>query len=287
MVKESMNLEIAHVENRKLSYRRLGQGKRKILFFHGFPGSSLQVEAFREYAGPFDLEVVCIDRPGYAQSIRDEEQRQFSQSTKITMGFLQSLGWTSCEVVSVSGGTPFLFSFLQTFPEFISKVSVVSGLAPLAMKDFRGLIRWQANLALRAFPFIPSMLIEKAVPAKGATRDGAGPSLIRYLLPASSADVRAVQESDAQKLLAQSLMEAFAQKGLGPQKDAEEYLTPWSLDLKSYQGPIDIWHGTDDQILPVEMARRLAKNIPQSKLHLLEGEGHFSVAMKYIHKVLA
>ena len=155
-----MNVQSMSINGRKISYRRIGTGKRKILFFHGFPGSSVQIEPFLDHLLEFDLEVVCVDRPGYHGSVSNNES-QFKQTTEVCEHIINSLGWISVELIAVSGGTPFLFSFLEKFPERISRVSVVCGLGPISSPGYQNFMTWKAKLALKILPRIPDQIFAK------------------------------------------------------------------------------------------------------------------------------
>ncbi len=285
MNSESSAVLTAVVNNKTISYRRVGQGARRILFFHGFPGSSSQIEAFRAQLGTFDLDVVCVDRPGYHKT-EAEPGNQFEQTSKLIKGLLDTLGWTSCEIMSVSGGTPFIFSFTQAYPQFVTRFTVVSGLGPVGNKEFERFLSWKAKLVMSLLPKLPGALFVKVLPKQKAESRASKFDIIRYLLPASPADTVAMQDSGIQTILSRTLHEAFMQKGVGPKRDAIEYLSPWSLDLNSYLGPIDIWHGDEDQILPVEMAEQMASLLPRANLRVLPNEGHYSLIIKRTQNIL-
>ena len=277
--------EILKVDGKTLSFRRFGNGKRKILFFHGFPGSSAQSIPFRAFAESFDFEVISVDRPGYNQS-ELTHRGQFEQATMATWGLLKIFGWTSCEVISVSGGTPFLFSFVQAFPDFVSRISIISGLAPLVTNDFQDLIGYKTIIILRLLPNIPGAMMKRILPKSEANQAPQRAGLIQKLLPSSAADRIALQKPFIQNMLGQSLREAFLQDGIGPRRDAKVYLTPWSLKVSNFKGPIDIWHGSEDLVLPPPIAKRMAKSLMDSRLHIIEGEGHYSLAIDYIEEIL-
>lgn len=277
-------LQIQKVNDASISYRKIGSGTRKILFFHGFPGSSAQIELFKDQLTAFDLQVVCIDRPGYNQSeVRGASQ--FDQTNQALHELLKSFGWSQCEVISVSGGTPFLFSFVQAEPQFISRVTVVSGLGPIATEKFRDLLQPKMKVALRLLPLLPGNLFEKILPKAG----GKPPrfNLIRFLMPVSKADVAVIQTEGILPVLGTALHEAFAQKGVGPKRDAGVYLKPWKLEMGSYKGRVDIWHGQEDRILPARMAKLMHQSLPQAKLYLVPNEGHYSLAMNRIQHILS
>lgn len=277
-------VEVATINNKKISYRRLGRGKRKILFFHGFPGSSLQLASFHRLVQKLDLDVICIDRPGYNQSEADDSN-QFSQASEAAFKLLVSLGWSKCQLVSVSGGTPFLFSFVKTYPKFVSKIDVVCGLGPVGTPEFKKYLSSKARLGLKLLPYLPGKLFKAVLPTPSANRTP-NKNLIRYFLPASVADAAAMESLATQNILAKALEEAFMQNGIGPKRDAKVYLSFWNFELSGYGGPVDIWHGDQDLILPPEMAEQTARSIPHAKFHLIKGEGHYSLPINQIEAVL-
>lgn len=286
---QSSTAEVKHLNNRNISFRRVGTGKRKILFFHGFPGSSSQIEPFREHADAFDLEVICVDRPGYHKT-EVMQGGQFSQATRTMKSLLDSFGWESCEVMSVSGGTPFIFAFTQTYPEFVSKFTIVSGLGPVGNKEFQQFLSWKARFTLGLLPKLPGAIFKSILPKYNSKSSAVSVepkfNIIRYLLPGSAADAKVMQEQRIQEVLGRALHEAFMQKGAGPQRDAAAYLKPWSLELNGYSGPIHIWHGDEDRILPLGMAQQMAELIPTAKLHVLNNEGHYSLIIKRTAHIL-
>jgi pimeloyl-ACP methyl ester carboxylesterase len=273
------------LNGRKISYRRVGDGLRKVLFFHGFPGSSAQVLPFLDSAKDLNLEVICLDRPGYNQTSAQSEN-QFQQTVTDAMAVMQNLNWKSCEVISVSGGTPFLFSFVQAFPHFVSRVTVVSGLGPIARAEFASSVSFKTKCALKLLPHLPGSVFQKILPSSGKAKKSAF-NPVRFFLPASRADLKAMQNTSLQNILMQALQEAFMQSGHGPQRDAGAYLSKWSTSLPQFTGPITIWHGTEDMILSPTMAETMAKSLPQAKLNLIAGEGHYSLAFNRIHEMLA
>jgi pimeloyl-ACP methyl ester carboxylesterase len=282
------SVEVKQINGKNISFRRVGSGKRKILFFHGFPGSSSQVEPFRDQEKAFDLEVICMDRPGYHKT-ELTEGRQFDQATKAMKSLLDSYGWQSCEVISVSGGTPFLFYFTQAYPQFVSSVTVISGLGPIGNKEFQKFLGWKARFSLNLMQKLPGAVLESILPKYDPKPTvGAEPkfNLIRYLLPGSPADAKAMLDLNTQEVLGRVLHEAFMQRGAGPKRDAAEYLKPWSLDLNGYAGPIKIWHGDEDQILPLKMAEQMARLIPRAQLNVLNNEGHYSLIIKRMENIL-
>jgi pimeloyl-ACP methyl ester carboxylesterase len=48
-----------------------------------------------------------------------------------------------------------------------------------------------------------------------------------------------------------------------------------------------LWQGLEDRATPPVMAHHLSRQLPACRLHLIEGEGHFSLPIRYMDKILA
>lgn len=272
------------IDGKVVCFRRLGHGRRKILFFHGFPGSSSQIMMFANQIERFDLEVLCIDRPGYNET-QIRFGNQFHQVSEDAHAVMKHLGWTSCEVWSVSGGTPFLFAFAQAHSEVLAGLTVISGLGPVARSEYAKGVSRQSKWALALLPYIPGVVFRRIIPKKQMGR-GSRLNPLAFFLPLSTQDQETVLDPVVQKVLWVAFTEAFRQEGRGPRRDAQAYLIKWSTDVPQYKGPITIWHGLEDQILAPEMAEEFSKSFPQSKLFLVPNEGHYSLATTRIEDIL-
>lgn len=277
------------ISGTSVSYRRLGSGSRKILFFHGFPGSSAQIEPFRSLVDSLGLDVVCVDRPGYHLSLPMlGSVSHFQQASELALRLVTSFGWKTCEVIAVSGGTPYLVEFVKSYPGFVSRVSVVCGLGPVGGSDFRKHLNWKAVLALRVMPLVPSIIFKKVM-SKSSEAQSLSPALIgfvRLFLPMSDADRKAALTPLNQLILQTALSEAFLQNGLGPKSDAQFYFSKSVFELGDYSGSVNFWHGDQDLILPSEMAKKMADQLSGSVLNVVPGEGHYSLAFNHLERVL-
>ena len=63
-----------------------------------------------------------------------------------------------------------------------------------------------------------------------------------------------------------------------PQGMVEEYRAmcrPWGFDVADVGCPVDVWHGTQDEYVPLDLGRELAEQLPLATLHEVAGAGHF------------
>ena len=68
--------------------------------------------------------------------------------------------------------------------------------------------------------------------------------------------------------------------------DAALIARPWGFSLRDIKLPVDLWHGDADRNAPLQMGGYLAEQLPNSYLHILRGEGHFSVVVRHIETIL-
>ena len=72
-----------------------------------------------------------------------------------------------------------------------------------------------------------------------------------------------------------NLKEAYRQGVEAAIQEAQLFCNPWGFYPDEIQVPVEIWHGTEDTLAPIQGAKQLSKQIPSCKTHFLDGFGHF------------
>ncbi len=271
-----------------VSYRHLGRGARKILFFHGFPGSSSQIQIFAKFIETMNLEVLCFDRPGYNRT-EIKSTDSLKSSLELANLLTEQFGWKKFEVFSVSGGTPYAICFSQLKASQVLQTHVICGLGALHLLEMQNHFRMSVYLGLKALPWIPGRLLKKALISSQGSKKVLSRSqnpLLNYFLPSSLTDSEFMQIPEVREALELSLREAFYQDGLGPKQDAIVFLSDWGADIRKFQGPIHFWHGEEDQVLPFQMSESMAKFIPHAVYFKIAGEGHITLPVRGLEQVL-
>ena len=272
------------------SYRSLGSGSRKVLFFHGFPGSSLQVELFRPFVQAEDLHVVCVDRPGYLKT-QSKGGDHFEETSQVMELVLEGLGWQEFELVSVSGGTPYAVTFAHRWASRVRRLTVICGMGPVGDKDFPARLPGASLWALRILPQLPKSWVHWFAQRVAQGSPGRRPRLFEALMPLSGPDRISLSMESLQGSLREGLLEAVEQKGLGPQKDARAFLVPWRLSGgTSGEGlpgeKFSFWHGQEDEVIPSTIAMAAHEKVVGSRLVLVPGEGHYSLPIRQMGRIL-
>jgi pimeloyl-ACP methyl ester carboxylesterase len=77
--------------------------------------------------------------------------------------------------------------------------------------------------------------------------------------------------------LIEAWREGLRQGVAGAASDARIYASPWGFDFTAITTPVTIWHGTADIVVPPATVEAYAA-MPAQR-HMMEGEGHYSLAL--------
>lgn len=279
-----MDYELTKTSLGTVSYRKLGSGKRKVLFFHGFPGSSAQLGMFRPVLESLDIEVLCFDRPGYnATTITTPDSLR--DSTIITDELTKQMNWDCFEIVTVSGGTPFGITYAKRHPDKVTCIRVICGLGNFSVPAVKKVFPPLSILGLRVLPRIPGTVIQKALsinPAQSRKN-----IFIAFFLPASKPDADIFQNPSVLSSLNVALSEALSQKALGPRQDAHAFLKNWSHDSENMKVPVHFWHGDLDHVISDKVSTAMYSLFPNSGITIVPGEGHISLPISHVNAILS
>ena len=81
-------------------------------------------------------------------------------------------------------------------------------------------------------------------------------------------------------------LEAFRSGVGGTHQESAIYRHPWGFRLKDITAEVHLWHGENDNNVPVEVARYVADTIPKCHATFVANEGHFSVMYKNVREIL-
>jgi pimeloyl-ACP methyl ester carboxylesterase len=64
------------------------------------------------------------------------------------------------------------------------------------------------------------------------------------------------------------------------------FVKPWGFVLTEVAAPTVLWQGTEDLMVPIAHGKWLAERLPGVVAHLQEGEGHLSLGLGAIERML-
>lgn len=257
-----------------------------LVFHHGTPGAGIATRALERAAHGRNLRVVAISRPGYGGSTR-LAGRSVADVVPDIAAVLDTLGHERCVVAGWSGGGPHALACAARLPS-ASAALVIAGVAPY---DAGGL-EWMAGMgeenivefstALDGAPALRGYLEGQRSHLADATVKDIVSSLAT-ILPDVDRDV--LTNEFGQDMVA-SFHEALRTGVEGWLDDDLAFVTPWGFGLDEIEIPTMFWQGSADLMVPFAHGKWLSSQVPGASAHLEEGEGHLSVAIGAMDRML-
>lgn len=273
--------QITLSNGRRLGFAEFGDRRGKpVFYFHGFPGSRLEAKLADRIALDNQVRFIGIDRPGYGLS-SFKPGRTFMDWAADVAELADALGIARFSILGVSGGGPYAAACACEIPDRLKAVGIVCGMGP---SDVPGLMRhmpWTYRLGLRLALRVPEAAT--AIFAFPAFFFRNYPGVMLSILSAKLADPDRIALKN--NVLKRVLSDSFRGGLRSPATDAVLYSRPWGFRLQDIRMPVHLWHGEMDRIVPPEMARYMARAIPDCRAVFYPDEGHFSIILNRIEEI--
>ena len=258
-----------------------------VIFCHGWPSSRSMAQLTDSAARELKARIISPDRPGIHGSAFVAGRTLLDWPT-LVRALAQHLGLEQFRLLAVSGGAPYALVTAREMPERVLAVALVSGAPPIAeLADHSGLWRlhrWMLALHARQ-PELLRKLFRVARPLATTRLSLRARPFLRLALQRMDAD--ALRDRVAFEACFESSRQAWRASVEGVIADAEIYAKPWGFRLEDVHVPVAVWHGTHDRTFSFKLAEEVATRLPNSRLHLVEGAGHYSLPIRYVGDVLS
>lgn len=256
---------------RRLGYARYGATSGvPVFYFHGGLSSRLDIAFADSVCGRHGVDLITIDRPGIGRS-DFQSGRSLADWPADVAAVADDLGIRRFSVLGWSGGGPYVLACLAAMPARIAGAAIVAGMAPLSTPARRKELGMLADRLL--FPL-----------SQRSPRLAAAMLALARLQPAfliRNALLQSVSRADHDLLapLPISAVTDFFFEALraGMRGTVCDYCLlggDWHLDWQAI-GPVTLWQGEDDVLVPPAHAKALVAALPQARLKLLQKRGHF------------
>jgi pimeloyl-ACP methyl ester carboxylesterase len=281
------DLERVLLPGRRLDIRVSGPADGfPLVFHHGTPGARTPFRAIERAAHARGLRLVTTSRPGYGDST-PQPGRRVVDVVADTQAVLTAIGADRCLVAGRSGGGPHALACGARLTA-AAGVLVIAGVAPYAADGFD----WMAGMgeenveefsvALQGEDALRPYLLGVREHLKQTDAEGIVASL-GTILPGVD---RALLTGELGADMAGSFAEALRTGVEGWLEDDLAFAQPWGFDLAEITAPTMLWQGSADLMVPFAHGQWLASRIPGVAAHLEAGEGHLSIAIGALDRML-
>ncbi len=272
---ERINQVLSLPDGRHLGFAEYGpESGRPVFYFHGSASSRLDRPADESVLPTLDIRLVVADRPGHGLSDFQPRRRLLDWPEDVRH-LADHLGIDSFYIAGQSAGGPHTLACAYQLPERVLAGAVISGMAPMTRPGAtNGMPLPNRLLAVsaRRLPVITRLLRWMTRRMVMADVEQATRQLMASIPEADKAVLYAPENVE---IMVQTIREGFRAGAKGVVHDDMLVNREWGFDPAGVQPRIDIWHGDADVTVPVHAATYLHDKLPQSRLTILPGVGHF------------
>jgi pimeloyl-ACP methyl ester carboxylesterase len=274
-------------DGRRLAIRVSGPASGlPLVFHHGTPGAVTPFRALQRAAHARGLRLVTTSRPGYGDSSR-QPGRSVVDAAADTAAVLAAIGAERCLIAGWSGGGPHALACGARLGA-AAAVLVIAGVAPYGAEG----LDWMSGMgeenvaefsaAIQGEDVLRSYLRPPGEHLRDITAADIVSSLQTLLPDVDRAQVTGEFGED----MAASFREAVRAGVDGWLDDDLAFARPWGFSLEEISVPTMIWQGTADLMVPFSHGQWLASRLPAARAHLEEGEGHLSIGLGALDRML-
>jgi len=260
-------------DGRALAYLQRGDpAGRPVLYFHGIPGSRLDVWGPDDLAARVGARLVAPDRPGIGRSDPRPARRLLDWPADVAH-LADALGLDRFAVLGYSAGGPYALACAHALPERVTAVGLLAAMGPLdgpkGVLDMGKPVYWRlARRSPRLMSRLWQLMGDTA--RKRPRRAVAG---MRMGLSAPEKEVFG-RPGVAERVVA-LLAETTRQGGTRVTEDQRVLLEPWGFRPEDVRVPVSVWHGDQDTFVRQRVGEAYARTIPGCRYTACPGTGHF------------
>ena len=271
-------------DGRTLAFTEHGDLSGKpVLFIHGNPGSRNMRHPDESIAERAGARIITPDRPGFGLSDFQPGRKLLDYPDDVIQ-LMDSLGIEKFTVLGVSAGGPYAAATTYKLAERVTRTAIVSGVSPIDRENaFEG-VPSALRTAYRLVKWLPGWLAQIILQQqnKQQQRDPAG-SLLERARILSTFDQETLARPEFQQEVLDYRQEAVRNGVKGMLREMQIIGAPWGFPLNAIEGDVHIWHWEEDLLVPVQMGRYVASQIPGAKTHFLPGGGHYAIFEVWRH----
>jgi pimeloyl-ACP methyl ester carboxylesterase len=261
-------------DGRRLGYLEYGDpAGRPLFFFHGFGSTRLMRHPDESIAAEMGLRVLSVDRPGIGLSDPLAGRRLLDWPADVA-AMADALGIGRFAVLGWSGGGPYALACTFRLGERVTAAGVISAPAPLVHERSGEYLRRRQRASARVAVRAPWLLRLALWHWGRPLRRNPEASFHHAVAGMIASDRRLMADPELRRIMIQNASEVYRQGGRGMYDEGRVLTGPWGFRPEDVRGNVHLWHGDQDDTVPAEMGRHLARSIPGCRASFYPREGH-------------
>jgi pimeloyl-ACP methyl ester carboxylesterase len=259
---------------------------RPVFVLHTCPGSKILYGKHAADATRRGIRLISYDRAGYGGSTGRPGRTAVDEAFEVR-AIADKLGVDRFAVWGHSKGGSFALACAAVLPDRLVAAASLAAVAPNPADglDWFSGVPEAVVAEYELFRSDPAAWRRGLILAVEEMRDISKEALYQSLFDSGSEADRAVLNEDLMAFAYAQMRDGLAAGPDGYIDDALSDIKPWGFDLGAIEVPVQLWHGTDDRLVPLSHAKWLAAHLPRAEIHLEQGEGHISLFARRIPEV--
>lgn len=260
---------------------------KPLFYFHGFPGSRLEIQPADRAARISGIRLIGVDRPGYGRSGARPGRRLLDWPADIVR-LADQLGLQRFSVLGVSGGGPYAAACAFKIPGRLAAVGICGGLAPMDAPADLADMGWFNRGGLTVAGCCPPLVRPILILIRWILRRRPEGALAFVARRAGDPDTGILRRPDLFSVMRASFRESMRPGIQGAVDDLRIYSRPWGFRIKDIRaGEVYLWHGEKDRLVPPQMGRKMAASMVDCRARFYPHEGHFSLVFHRMDEILS
>jgi pimeloyl-ACP methyl ester carboxylesterase len=266
-----------------------GDGGDQPLVFHwGTPSAAVWFDPLAAAAAKVGLRLVTYSRPGYAGSTT-RPGRSVADAADDVAAILDALGADTFVTLGWSGGGPHALACAALLPDRCVAATSLAGVAPYPADG----LDWLAGMSAENIEEFSAafegerILTPKLELMAGDLETVRGADLATALSGLVSDVDKAALTGEFADTLAEAFRRSVSTGIAGWRDDDLAFARNWGFNLETIQRPVAVWQGGQDRMVPFAHGQWLAAHIPTARVHLYPDEGHLSLGVASLDRIVA
>lgn len=269
-------------QGRIVSYRVYGdQYGLPFFYFHGFPGSGLDVAIFNgdAIAKQHGIKLIAVDRPGYGDSDFQKERVIMDWPNDISE-IADTFGIDRFSIIGYSGGGPYALACAYSIPDRLNKVCIISSMTPINAPDAK---KGKSMLIPKQSDFLKRILLKGMNKMAINQPEKLFKNMYKSML---EADKKILAEENTRIAYKNTLIESMQNGYQGAKLDANLYADKWGFDLCNVRKHVYLFHGEKDLMVVNKSIKNIAGKLPDCQSVFYPDEGHISLIFNHFDEIL-
>jgi pimeloyl-ACP methyl ester carboxylesterase len=263
-----------------------GDSERSVLVMHGTPGSSLLYGGWIEQATARDIRLVSYDRPGYGGS-SPHPGRSVADCAGDVTAIADDLGVDRFGVWGWSGDGPYALACAAMLPDRVVAAALVASGAPwdaIGLDFFAGM--GQDNIdEIKLYFSDPGAARAKGMQDRDAVLETTADQQKKMLATLLSETDATVLTGEFAEWLLRTEQTGLEPGDKGWWDDQAAHFSPWGFRPESVGVPVRVWHGKNDQFVPIQHGQWLVDHVAAAESALSDTDGHLTLVIERIGEV--